>query len=218
MTVQLITLIRVNLSFQDLYDTERDGIFVELGLAVSIEKLRSLEIIFSHDLSAILVDDKIFLNLRQEPHSRSLSLPLTLGNIDEDQNDEAIRWKKTTEISTSSCGRYIAVNRRIGLDSGTALHLDVFEVKSASFSCLHHERVRNLLTQCIGLQIDFHPCLPKLAMIFWDEIDDLNQLGKPCERVRCLIWDLDMHQVLIIGETLDFSTSFGEWCLPNQSR
>ena len=201
---------RVHLSFQDLYDTEPEDIFIELGLAVSMEKFRSLETIFSHDLSSVLIDNRIFLNLRQDLHSRSLSPPLTLSDVNDDQNNEAIRWQKTIETSTSSCGRYIVVNRRIELDSGTTLRLDVFEVKSGSVSCLHHERMKTLFTRCVGLQIDFHPCLPKLAMIIWDETDELNQLGKPCERVRCLIWDFDMDHMLTIGEILDFSSSFSE--------
>lgn len=209
MTAELITLNRLNLSFQDLYDTEREGIFIELGLAVTMENFRSFEIVFSNDVNNVLMDDKVFLNLRQEVLSR-LSPPLTLSSVNEDQNDGAIRWRKTTELSASSCGRYVAVNQRIGLDSGTALRLDVFEVKSASVSCLGHERARNLLTRCIGLQIDFHPRLPKLAMILWGGADELNQSGEPSQRIRCIIWDFDKDHVSMIGETLDFSNSFGE--------
>lgn len=210
MTSQLIRLSRVNLSFQDLYGIEQEGIFVELGLAVAMEKFRSFEIVFSHDVGTVLVDEKVYMNLRQELHSRPLSLPLILNSVNEDQIHEALHWKKTTELSTSSCGRYLAVNQRIGQDSGTALRLNVFEVNSTSVSCLRHESVRNFLTHCKGLQVDFHPCLPKLAMIFWDCIDELNRLGNLCERIRCLIWDIDKDHVSTIGETLDFSASFRE--------
>lgn len=206
----MTTLTRVNLSFQDLYDTEREVIFCELDLAVAIEEFLTFEIVFSHDVDTVLINDKVFSNLRQELRSRPLSLPLPLNSANEDQADKAINLKETTEFATSSCGRYIAVNQRIGLGSDTALRLDVFEVKSGSVSWLRQERMRNLLARCVTLQVDFHPYLPKLAMTLWDETDKPNQLGNSCERVRCVIWDIDDDHLYTIGETLDFYASFGE--------
>lgn len=200
----------MNLSFHNLYKVEEKGIFIELDLNVTSKHFQSFEVVFSHDVNAVLLDDKVFLNLRQEPRLQPLSHSLALTTLNEPPTDETICWKKTPEICTSSCGRYVAVSQRIELQTGMTLRLDLFDVQSASVSCQHHELVKNLLRQCIGLQIDFHPCLPKLAMMSWDETDKPNKLSKPCERVRCIIWDLDTDRVSTIGEILDFSTSFGE--------
>lgn len=210
MITQLITLTRVNLSFQDLYDTEADGIFTKLNLNVTMNTFKDFEVVFSPDVNTVLLNDKVFLNLRQDLHSQPLSLPLTLSTVNKEQIDEVIQWKKTTEISTSSCSRYVAVNQRIQVESGMTVRLEVFDVNSTSVSCLRHARLKNSLRQCTGLQIDFHPCSPKLALMLWDETDETNESGNPCERVRCVIWDLETDHLSTIGEILDFSASFSE--------
>lgn len=203
---------RLNLSFHDLYDTEGNGIFTILKLKITVEMFRSSDFIFSPDVNNILLDNKIFLNLRKDSHSQPLSLPLSRGTAINAQTDESIFEEKTTGISTSSCARYVAINQRISTGSDLDVRLEVFNVKLEGVSSLRNENITRLLRQCNGLQIDFHPFSPKLMLMLWDETDKSNELGNPYERVRCVIWELDTDRVLTIGEILDFAASFSKYC------
>ena len=177
---------------------------------MTVEMFQSSEFIFSPDVNSILLDNKIFLNLRKDSHSQPLSLPLSPGTANNFQTDESIFEKKTTEISTSSCAGYVAINQRTSIGSDLDVRLEVFDVKPEGVSSLCNENIKCLLRKCKGLQIDFHPFSPKLVLMLWDETDKSNEFGNPCERVRCVIWELNTDRVSTIGEILDFAVSFSK--------
>lgn len=186
---------------------------VNLDLSVSIDEFKDFEVVFSPDLGSILIDDKAFLNLRQGLQSQPLSLPQNIRSVNQGQpdTDELIQWQRTMQFSISSCKKYIAINHRIQTDSGVTARLEVYNVDSSVVSCICHESVEKYLRRCTGLQIDFHPCSPKLALILWEETEEKNKLGHPCERVRCIIWDLETDDVSSIGEMYDFSASYSKY-------
>ena len=177
---------------------------------MTIKSFQSSEFTFSPDLNSILFDDKVFIDLRKYSHSQPLSLPLSRGTAANDPIDDSICEKEKTEFSTSSCAGYVAVIQRVSIRSEWDVRLEVFNLKPEGVSCQCNEGVKRLLRQCNGLQIDFHPFSPKLTLMLWDETDKTNELGKPCERVRCVIWELDTDRVSIIGEILDFPASFSK--------
>lgn len=178
-----------------------------------MNEFEKFRIMFSSDLNTILIDDKVFLNLRQNLQPQIFSLPQTIGSVHEGQSDTDgfIQPKKTTQFSVSSCKKYIAINQTCRVDSTVMAQVEVFKVDSRDNSCLRHESVTNYTRQCTGLQIDFHPCSPKLALILWEETEQINKLGDACERVRCIIWDLETNDVLNIGEISDFSACYGRY-------
>ena len=197
--------------YHDLCNPQPEGILVNLNLSVSIDEFKDFEVTFSPDLGSILIDEKAFLDLRQGFQSQPPVLPQNIRSVNQGQSDTdgVLQWKRTIQFSVSSCKRYIALNHRIGIDSGVTTRLEVYDVNSRVISCIRRESVEKYLRGCVGLQIDFHPCSPKLALILWEETEQVNKLGDACERVRCVIWDLETDDVSSIGEFLDFSASYG---------
>lgn len=200
---------RANILLHDLNHLNEDGSITNLDLDLILEKPGHPRIAFSPSLSTVLVGNKVFSIIQGSFHLKPVSLPLSVPTIDERQNYSD---RFSERCLFSACNKYIAIAQDLAGEHNAQDLLEVFSVNFGDASCcmLESIRIETYLKDCIGLKIDFHPYLPKLALALWEVTEHFNCIGRPCEKVKWIIWDLQTNDVTCIGEMLDFN---GQWGL-----